>query len=110
MKRQPIPQSDLPLDLRDYEISAENNEKIPAQLLAVPEFIDLWEEWILFRAKVLRNPVTVRAARNQLKSLLEHISHANPVKVIELSIDRRYTGLFPQNINEEQEQKSGLVL
>jgi hypothetical protein len=103
-----------------YQLTQEQIEAIPEQLLVVPEFVEIWKLWIEHREKIVRAPITNLGAKKQLNLLLKHVSHANPVEVILRSMDsinkhgKYWTGLFPENVfsynDNGQEQKRNQVV
>ncbi len=66
-------------------------------------FIDAWKEWVEYRKKDKRKPITKRSAGMQLRALSES---NNPIEVINKSIMNGWTGLFPdKSINKNIDSK-----
>jgi hypothetical protein len=62
-----------------------------------PDFILAWESWLHERKK-RKQPVTVQAARLQLRDLAAHGVKV-AVETIETSIKNGWIGLFPNKVN-----------
>jgi hypothetical protein len=80
---------------------------IPDDLMKYDRFIEHWELWLQFnkeRKKKLPD-TTIKFQLSRLKNLAKDGN--NPIDVINQSIERNYTGLFPvkQNNNNSQQQK-----
>lgn len=52
-----------------------------------------WDEWVDYRKKVRRKPVSAFAANRQFKMLLKY-SEEDQQKIIDHSMDNDYQGLF----------------
>jgi hypothetical protein len=67
--------------------------EIPPSLQAVPEFTQVWAEWIRDRAE-RKKPLTHRAATLQLRQLVEW-GPMYAVEVVRTSMANQWQGLFP---------------
>jgi hypothetical protein len=65
---------------------------IPDKLTQVPGFVDAWDEWSEFRAKVLKKPCSRFSDVKQFKVLL---ADPDPIRCIETSINGTWSGIFP---------------
>lgn len=54
---------------------------------------EAWEEWLLFRKKIKKTPVSDFAAKRQIKNLIA-FDHETQRKIIDLSMDNDYQGLI----------------
>ena len=76
------------------------------EALDVPDFILAWESW-LHERKRRKQPVTVQAARLQLRDLAAHGVKV-AVETIETSIKNGWTGLFPGKVSDDRNtQRNG---
>jgi hypothetical protein len=103
-------------ELMPYELTQQEIEQIPEQLLTVPEFVQTWTLWVEYRKSILHKPMTNYGARLSLNKLVKYIKQADPVQVINKSLENNWQGLFAENIfsynqnGQEQKSKTGLVL
>lgn len=74
--------------------------------LNYPEFLEKWEEWIIFRKKELKKPITITSAKSQFKMLS---NESNPISVIDKSIMNGYQGLIPEKSKTFKTGKKGYV-
>jgi len=71
-------------------------EAIPEQLNCQENFVAVWKEWIEFRATVIKKSVSIFAARQQFKFLLDQ---KEPIKVLQQSIRNEWRGIFELKSN-----------
>jgi DNA-binding transcriptional MocR family regulator len=64
--------------------------------LQTPIFLPRWKEWLDYRRRSKKVPVTVRAAEMQLKTLSE-VGPVDASAAIDTAIQNDYQGLFPKN-------------
>lgn len=100
-----LPTQPLPPELGDYELDWDAIQAIPERLMQKPDFYEAWELWVAHRAIKQKNPLSKRAARQQLANLAKHCDHADPVEVIDRSMNAKnggWTGLFPESVQSYQ--------
>lgn len=108
LPRQPLSSANLP-----YELDTDQIENIPSPLLMHEQFVATWRIWVEYRARVIKKPYTVYGANLALRDLVKHLEHADPVEVINKSLQNRWQGLFADKVfsYEGREQKrSGVIL
>lgn len=109
------PRQSLSPELMCYELTPQDIEDLPSQLLMDENFVSAWRLYLEMRSRILKKPLSNYGARLALRKLVQHSDHADPVAVLNLSLERNYQGIFftdesVQRRAEQGQRKSGLVL
>lgn len=83
-------------ELHDYDPDLQQGVEIP-QSLQTEAIMEHWRLWLEYRRVRKKNPVTVGAARTQLKELSTLI---DPIQEILRTIDKGWSGFYPQESNK----------